>query len=437
MPADQKAIRKAIGARLRAAREEPLSPSGRARYSREKWAILLRNAAGPGARDLPDVKTLAHMIKEWERGDHIPKPTTYRPLYAKVTGKTEAELFGADSITQPAQDDAADEAVELAAWLEQSNVGDGVIGYLETATRRLTFDYPRRPPLEVLDEARGLQARVTHILRNGRQRLSQTQALLTVSAELFALINLLAGDVGRYSLADAYGYAAWTCADEADSDPARALVLCTQSKTARWEGRYAAAAELARRGFELAPEGARGRILLAVSEATALQSRGDIDTAYEALQRAQDARDDLNAVDETADAWSCPRARQETYALQVGLGARDPDAMLRSVQAADDAWADGAPRVYGTWAQVRIGAALAHVMMGEPEGAAEELGPVFDLGQEYRVVTIIGRMSEVAQRLGQSRYKGDSRATSLQERIRAFQTGSLEHKALTAPEEAP
>ncbi|GAA2638850.1 helix-turn-helix transcriptional regulator [Actinomadura fulvescens] len=328
----------------------------------------------------------------------------------------------------------AEDVVALANWLEQSNVGDGAIGYLETATRRLTFDYPRRPPLEVLADARQLQARAAHLLQGGRQRIAQQRTLLTISAELFALINLLAGDVGRYSLADAYGYAAWTCASEADSDSARALVLCAQSKTARWEERYQAAAELARRGFELAPAGSRGRVLLAVSEATALQSSGAIEDAYQALSRAQRARDDADHVDDVADAWSCPRARQETYALQVGLGARDPVAVLRSVRAADDAWADGDPRVYGTWAQVRIGAALAHVMMGEPEGAAEELAPVFDLGQEFRVVTIIGRMSEVAQRLGHSRYKGDQSAADLRDKIRAFRDGSLEHKAITGPE---
>ncbi|MEW2354331.1 hypothetical protein [Spirillospora sp. NPDC029432] len=346
----------------------------------------------------------------------------------------EAESFDTDSITDGDRDVAAEDVVELAAWLEQSNVGDGAIGYLEISTRRLTFDYPRRPPLEVLDAGRALQVRVTQILRDGRQRLGQTKALLSMSAELFALINLLAGDVGRYPLADAYGYAAWTCADEADSDSARALVLCAQSKTARWEGRYAAAAELARRGFELAPAGARGRILLAVSEAAALQLSGDLEAAHQALRRAQESRDQVRAADETADAWSCPRPRQETYAIQVGLGARDPAAMLRSVRAADDAWADGDPLVYGTWAQVRIGAALAHVLLGEPARAAEELAPVFELDPEYRVVTIIGRLSEVSRRLGHSRYKGDPRAAALRDQIRAFQAGSLEHKALATPE---
>lgn len=334
-----------------------------------------------------------------------------------------------ERITPPAED-----ALKLAAWLEETNIGDGAVGYLQTATRRLVNDYPRRPPLAVLREAQSLQARLVNTLRGGRQRIAQTQALLGISAELFALINLLAGDVGRYALADAYGYAGWTCAQEADSDPARALVLCAQSKTARWEGRHTEAVDLARRGFEVAPVGGHGRILLAVCEATALQSHGDIPGAREALRRAAQARDEHSAADEAADAWSCTRARQAAYALQVDLGARDTGAMLRCAAEADDAWADGDQWVYGTWAQVRIGAALAHVMSGDPEGAAAELDEVFDLGSEYRVVTIIGRMSEIGRRLGHRRYKGNSRAAELREKIRAFQSGSLEHKALAAPE---
>lgn len=329
---------------------------------------------------------------------------------------------------------AAEGVMELAAWLETTNIGDGAVGHLETAIRRLAYDYPRQPPLAVLREARALQEQVWATLRGGRQRIAQTRAMLGVSAELFALISLLAGDIGRYRLADAYGCAAWVCAHEADSDAARAMVRCAQSKTARWEGRYEDAAGLARQGFELAPAGTRGRMLLAVSEATALQSHGDIPGAKEAMERAQHARDSCSAANESADAWSCTRARQAAYSLQVGLGARDPGGMLRSVAEADDAWADGDQWVYVTWAQVRIGAALAHVMTGETEEASAELAEVFDLATEYRVVTITGRMDEIGHRLGHSRYKGDVRAAELREKIRAFQAGSLEHEAVPAPE---
>ncbi|GAA1585202.1 hypothetical protein GCM10009678_79710 [Actinomadura kijaniata] len=420
--------RRAIGERLRTERR-------RHGWLKPETAQRLRDVLTGSQR--PDLDTLVSYIKRWEAG-RSGISERYRAAYAEIYGLPEDLLFDVSrSLEQgarPVQSSPAEDVVELAAWLEQSNVGDGVIGYLETATRRLTFDYARQPPLTVLEEATALQAKVTRILRSGRQRIAQTQALLTISAELLAVISLLAGDVGRCRLADVYGYAAWMCADETDSDTARALVLCAQSKTARWEGRFRDAAALARRGFELAPATARGRVLLAVSEATALQSSGDVAAAREALARAQAAADAPGAADQSADAWSCPRARQETYALQVGLGARDPAAMLRSVQAADDAWADGDQWVYGTWAQVRIGAALAHVMTGDPEGATAELEPVFALGDDYRVVTIIGRMSEVGQRLKHSRYGRDPRAAELRDRIRAFQAGSLERKAVTAPE---
>ncbi|MCW2889369.1 MAG: hypothetical protein JWL58_6231, partial [Streptosporangiaceae bacterium] len=49
-------------------------------------------------------------------------------------------------------------------------------------------------------------------------------------------------------------------------------------------------------------------------------------------------------------------------------------------------------------------------------------------------VTIIGRIGEVGRRLGHTRYAGSRPAADLRERIRAFQAGSLEHRAISAPE---
>ncbi|MEV5574764.1 helix-turn-helix transcriptional regulator [Spirillospora sp. NPDC052269] len=419
-------VRPAWAARLQAAREQ------RGWNKREMARRLFLTAKIPNG----NVDSLARQIRGYESGEHFPRDWTEH--YAAAFGSTPTDLFGEAQHPQPPDvvDSAIVEVLEMAASLERSDIGDGELHYLDVATRRLTYDYARQPPLTVLGEAHGLQHRITTILRDHRLRLAQRRELLATSAELFALINLLAGDVGRYREADAYGYAAWTCAHEADSDAARALVLCAQTKTARWEGRYREAAELARRGYELAPTSARGRVLLAASAATALQSRGDIAGARDALVLAERAREVGDAADQTADAWSCTRARQHTYALQVGLGAREPTAMLASAEAADDAWAEGDEWVYGTWAQVRIGAALAYVMTGDPDRAESELEPVFDLEDHFRVVTIVGRMGEVRQRLAHSRYKSDRRAEALRERIHLFQTGSLEHKAIGAAEES-
>ncbi|MFD0852899.1 helix-turn-helix domain-containing protein, partial [Actinomadura adrarensis] len=45
------------------------------------------------------------------------------------------------------------EAIDLATWAEQTNVGHTTIGYLASATRRLAKDYLSRPPVPVLAEA--------------------------------------------------------------------------------------------------------------------------------------------------------------------------------------------------------------------------------------------------------------------------------------------
>ncbi|MFD9947842.1 hypothetical protein ACFWYW_11040 [Nonomuraea sp. NPDC059023] len=373
---------------------------------------------------LPEFDSVIRRIRDHEWGRHRPNDP-YLLLYCRVFRLSEAELFadrGGESRT--AEPNHPDDAVDLATWLEQSNIGSATIDYLANATHRLALDYARRPPLEVFKDATALQQRIYDLLRGGRQRLSQTRFLLTISAELFALNNLLASDLGRYSWADSYGYAAWTCAEEADSDPARALALCSQSKTARWEGRFEDAARLARRGYEICPAG-EPRVLLAVSEAAALQGMGDIVGAHEALILAQRARDDFDGRRPRTDAWFCPRSRHATYASQVELGAGDPAAALREVTAADAAWAQGDPWVYGTWAQIRIGAAMAHVMLRDIEAASSELASVFELGPEYRVVTIAERMGQIDRLLQNIGHQDMRRIADLRERIRAFQSGSL------------
>jgi tetratricopeptide (TPR) repeat protein len=318
------------------------------------------------------------------------------------------------------------DTIGLATWIESANVGAGTLDFLDQEARQLTFDYARRPPMEVLADVSGLLAQVTHLLRDGRQRLAQTRALFQNSSELLALLCLLAGDLGRYSSARVYGHTAWLCAQEADSDLHRALVLSAQSKTAKWEQRYGEAADLARRGYEHSPP-IEARILLASQEANALQALGDLAGADAALTRARRARDELESVQELGSAWACPRPRQATYALQVAHGAHDPAWMLREVAAADEAWGEGDLWVYGTWSQIRIGAGIAHAMAGEVDGAAEEVAPVLDLPPELRVVTITGRLGVVEQQLAQRRYAGTGAAVDLRDQIRDFRAGALQH----------
>ncbi|TDD63175.1 helix-turn-helix domain-containing protein [Actinomadura rubrisoli] len=87
------ADKKVIGRRLREVREEPPY------WTRGDLARLLRDAATP--EELPyiaHVPSLEGMIKQWENGRYTPS-RRYRFLYARVTGRSEAELFGSGAST--------------------------------------------------------------------------------------------------------------------------------------------------------------------------------------------------------------------------------------------------------------------------------------------------------------------------------------------------
>jgi tetratricopeptide (TPR) repeat protein len=326
------------------------------------------------------------------------------------------------------------QAVDLGAWLESTNAGEATVAYLAATARELARAYTNRPPLTVLKDATELQRRITALLRGGRQRLAQTRDLCQTAAEVFVVLALLCSDVGQYPSAEAYGHAGWICAEEAGSGLGSAFVLSAQAKTAQWQKRYADAMARACRGYEICPP-AGARVLLACQEANAAQALGDHARARQALSRARAAQDAATSStdDDGTTAWSCPPPREANYAAIVNLGCGDLKRSLQEARRADKAWSEGDPWVYGTWAQVRIGAAFAHVRDGETGGAAEEIAPVLSIPSEYRVVTITDRLGYVGQLLHGQRYRGSHAAADLGEQIGEFQASSLRVKAISAP----
>ncbi|GAA4082832.1 hypothetical protein [Actinomadura miaoliensis] len=105
MSADKQVLRKAIGARLRAIRED--DPY----WTRGEMAQLLRGVATTA--ELPHIARLASltdMIKQWEAGAHLPR-RRYRLLYCRLSGRAEEELFGPPT----GQERMADPSPEIVA----------------------------------------------------------------------------------------------------------------------------------------------------------------------------------------------------------------------------------------------------------------------------------------------------------------------------------
>lgn len=397
--------------RLRAERRNRL-------WSQREMARRLVEAADEDIRPrLPSRETMIRRIKAYEAGHNRPGDP-YRVLYARAFGLTEAELFG-EPVAVPTRED---DVIDLVAWIEQTNVGDGSIGMLAEETRRLGESHAHVPPARVLSDVVRVERHTRALLSGGRQRLRQTRELFRIEADLLAHACILLGDLHRNAVAMTYGTAAAMCAEEAGVSPA--ATLSAQAKTERWRGRLAASADLARRGYECSPP-TQLRVLLASQEANAAGLLGDKERAREALRRAEEAAEARLSQDSGISPWSCPRPRQALYALSVALQAGNPEEALHAARMAEAAWASGDPRVPATWAQIRFGAANAYAMMGDLHGAAEQIAPVMSMPPEFRMSTVTNYLVELDARLDDRRFQGSDVAVTLREQIRDFTSAAL------------
>ena len=145
----------------------------------------------------------------------------------------------------------------------------------------------------------------------------------------------------------------------------------------------------------------------------------------DALSRAGEASNGQVAADSGLSAWSRPRPRQALFILSVGVQCGGPDAALRAAEMADQTWADGDPWVAATWAQVRLGAGVAHIIKGDLGAAKGELAPVLTLDPALRIATVVAYTAEMDRRLRQQRFRHDPIATQMREQIKAFNSGFL------------
>jgi hypothetical protein len=324
------------------------------------------------------------------------------------------EIIQAAVGSDPVKGVGAAEALNVMTWITATNASDDAIAELARGAEYLAEAHGRMPARKVLREVLSMHRAVHALLRGGRQRLAQTRELLRVDSALLAHACLLLGDLGQHEEARAYGTAALLCAQEAGAD--EGLAWTAMAKTARWQDRYAEAAGLAARGFE-ASEKASVRAELAYREANAIALFGDAPRARDALRKAGRACDGLD--DGGTSAWSFSRGRQAVFTLSVCVHTGDPDGALRAAQEADAYWDAGGGRVTATWAQVRAGAAMAHLMKNSLDGAAEQLGPVLGLPPDQRIRTVTGYLDEVSAMI-RARFAGSPLAARLDEEIRQF-----------------
>jgi hypothetical protein len=307
------------------------------------------------------------------------------------------------------------------AWVSGTNVSDQALDTISRARASLAQVHIQAPPSMVLMEVLRLHEQTQSLLQGGRQRLRQTRELLQIDSDLLAHACLLLGDMGNNDKAETYGDAALLFAREAEADEAKAWSV--RAKTARWQGRYAESADLARRGFEVS--GATPtRIELAYRDAIASALAGDASRSREALERAERAADWLPSAHGDVSVWSFPVERRAVFRQGVAIQTGDPATALQAAAMADAGWAAGDPRNPASWAQIRTGSAMAYLMKDALDGAVEQVIPVLDLHPSLRIDTVTGYLQLLDRRLDKRRFASSKIAVELRQHIREFNSAA-------------
>jgi tetratricopeptide (TPR) repeat protein len=367
------------------------------------------------------VRTVAYWRKT---PDMAPLPATQEILdaaLAKASAQVRAQFWllldGPDEPGSRHQVSPLVDVRRISAWLSYTNVSDDAVDALAQAGISLARAHIQAPPKNVLSEVLRLHQQAQAFLQGGKQKLRQTRELMRINSDLLAHACVLLGDLGQNRIAAEYGGAALIFAREAEAD--EAIAWSAKAKTARWQGRYVEAADMAKRGFEvsrLTPT----RIELAYREALSAALLGDTGRSREALERAERTAGTLPSNEDGISVWSFPIERQAVFGLSVALRSGDPDTALRAAATADAGWATGDPRNPANWAQVRVGSAMAHLMKNALDGATEEVIPVLDLHPNLRIETVTGYLRDLDRLLGQPRFSGSKAAAELSEQIREF-----------------
>ncbi len=327
-------------------------------------------------------------------------------------------LAEAGSASAPGADAAAyDDPAGLTEWLTATSTSDEVIEAVDRAAEALAESHAWTPAPMLLADVRQLQARVWRLLTLGRPRHRQERELLRVNGDLLAHMSLLLSDLHAAREADRYGNTARLYLREAGASEGNAWYVL--AKNARWNRLYGLAADLASQGLASGPPVPMA-VQLGCYEANSSALAGDATRARTAMRQAEERATALPPAQLTTSPWSFPSERMTIFRVSVALRTGDPDGALFAASGTSATWDPDGPHVPAAWAQIRIGTGIACMLRDEPDGAAEQVSPVFDLPPELRIATVTGWLADLDRRLAGARYAHVPLVAGLRQQISDF-----------------
>lgn len=300
------------------------------------------------------------------------------------------------------------------AMLAAESTSPAAIEQLAEDVQRLALAYPQRPVSHVLPDLVETQDTLFTLLER-RQAPNQSRDLHFLAGITSGLLAKVSHDMADPHSAMLQARTAVLCAEQAGHPGLQAWLRGLQSLVAYWAGRYAEAVRYAEAGREHATQaGGTSAVWLPASAARAYAALGNAEQAKAAITEAEDAwsRVRPDEMDEMGGICTFNQPRTLYYASDAlawlpGEATATERYALRATQAYadpnDPAWA------FGDQAGSHANLAIARVVSGDLDAAADALAPVLDLPADQRINGIIHSVRRVHQAIARAGHAADAR----------------------------
>lgn len=317
----------------------------------------------------------------------------------------------------------ASQESEFLAALDVDDIDSEPVGGI---IERLAVSYLNTPPAPMLAQASQLRSTIVKALKSHGRPAPLDAEYLIAAGRLSAVLAYAALDLGTSCDAQLHAAATFQCAERAGDNELAAWARGTQGLIARFDGNYGQSLKFVREGYrKYARKGTSGPRLLC-GEAQSLANLGDSEGTNNALIQAVESRNEVRSKDSLGGLFSFSEAKQRYYSSSSLIWLDEPENSQRAAYEASKAieiWTDSpmSERSLDDEALAHIYWATALVKLGEVDGAATVLRPIFDLPPERRISWIAKRMQRVSDMLNTPRYSRSPVAVGLRDEILAYE----------------
>jgi tetratricopeptide (TPR) repeat protein len=323
---------------------------------------------------------------------------------------------------------SAVEAMEFTRRAEASQLGPRTLEHLESVVCSMAAAFAHTSPDELFSKVRWYRHQVEHLIA-GRHTLREGRELYRHAGWLSIILAWLSNDLGDPVTGEAHCLDAWEHGWQAEDNEICAWSMDAKSTIATYSNQPSVARDAAERGLQQAPRGSAAAVRVSAQLARAYAKLGQADQFQDMLKDARIRLDQLDC--QSSELFSTDSGRLASYAASSYIWLGQPGRAVPYAIEAITFYRDvGVSKRSPTREAIsRLDLALAHVELGQPDDAAEQIEHA--LSSERITGSVLSRLGDLTVRM-QHKYPQLETTRKLAERQRGMAT-RLNHLEAPSP----